>query len=539
MDGLKRTRLIEPDTRRLAPQAVKRAVDYMRGNIAENIALADLASACDVSERTLLSQFHRFLGISPMAYLHRVRLNTARAELTEGRSDVAISDIAGRCGLSHLGRFATEYRRLFGETPSATRRRVRARADRVMANNRASSSAKHSPPALARREKPSLLLLPLRTETLRESGEARDLTERLAATLSRMSIATVILAHPSSAYPVPARQPRNAGTQYCLLGRLTQRDERIRVIVRLVDVAGDRHVWGDSFDGSANDPYQLQDRVVDGVLCGVVSHITDVEIERVHEKDPDDLGARDLTLQALPLILNADAASAQRAAAILDRAVDMDPADAVATALLAFSQLQLVGYYGTEAQGTAFNAAVCLSQRAVLLDNSDPLVLIARAGIAEWLPESDETDALSVRALAMDPTSTWVWERRAYARFSRHEDSDRAVADFHRALQLRGPGIGRSSCLHGIACAHLIADRWEEADLWLRRALAENPAADWMHRTMSRLALRRGDKPGLARSVECMRRARPFLTVSFLADNYRVCEPGWLDALADAGMPLT
>ena len=47
------------------------------------------------------------------------------------------------------------------------------------------------------REKPSLLILPLRTETLQEGLEARDLTERLAATLSRMRVAPVSLAHPS------------------------------------------------------------------------------------------------------------------------------------------------------------------------------------------------------------------------------------------------------------------------------------------------------------------------------------------------------
>ena len=34
--------------------------------------------------------------------------------------------------------------------------------------------------------------------------------------------------------------------------------------------------------------FELQDRVVDGVLGGVVSHITDAEIERARDKDPKD-----------------------------------------------------------------------------------------------------------------------------------------------------------------------------------------------------------------------------------------------------------
>jgi hypothetical protein len=163
-----------------------------------------------------------------------------------------------------------------------------------------------------------------------------------------MRIASVALAHPlHRPISLNAPQSRNAGSQYCLLGRLSQRGERVRVIVRLIDIATDRHLWGDSFDGSANDLFELQDRVVDGVLGGVVSHITDAEIERARDKDPRDLGVRDLAMQALPLILNANAASVQKAIAILDRAITMDPAHAVGVALLAFSQIELANRCAT------------------------------------------------------------------------------------------------------------------------------------------------------------------------------------------------
>ncbi len=106
----------------------------MRANVAEQITLAGLASACGASERTLLKQFQRLVGLPPLAYLRRLRLNVARNELTRAENNDVISDIAMRCGFSHLGRFAAEYRRLFGETPSATRQRVRARvADDTLA----------------------------------------------------------------------------------------------------------------------------------------------------------------------------------------------------------------------------------------------------------------------------------------------------------------------------------------------------------------------------------------------------------------------
>ena len=556
MGGIKRAELIDPANQRIWPQHVKRALTYMRANMAERITLTGLASACGVPERTLLRQFQRFVGLAPLAYLRRLRLNTAKSELASAQNNDAISDIAMRCGFSHLGRFATEYRRLFGETPSTTRQRVRVRAaDSALAKNGAScfGDSPPSPLPAMEREKPSLLILPLRTETLQESLEARDLTERLAATLSRIRVAAVALARPSHPVSLSVSQPRNAGTQYCLRGRLTQRGERLRVIVRLVDVVADRHVWGDSFDGSVNDPFELQDRVVEAVLCGVVSHITDDEIGRASNKNPRDVGAYDLTLRALPLILNANAASAQKAVAILNHAVDIDPANSTALALLAYSQIELVGRYATTSPADALNAATRLSQRALLLDNNDPLALVASAGVAGSQGQSDEANSLLTRALAIDPTSAWAWERYAYSqlsflplgiRFEREAHiahtphADRVIADFRRALRLRGPRISRSNCFQGIALAHGMAGRWDEARFWMRKALAENPGGTWIHRCMSSIAFKVDDQAGVVHSVDHLCRAHPHLTVSWHADHISA-DPGWLEALAKAGMPLS
>jgi AraC-like DNA-binding protein len=100
------------------PQHVRRALSYLRANLAEKVTLADLAAACGISQRTLLTPFERFLGISPVAHLHRMRLIMARAELQQSDGSVPISEIASRCGLA------------FGELPSATRRRTVESADR-------------------------------------------------------------------------------------------------------------------------------------------------------------------------------------------------------------------------------------------------------------------------------------------------------------------------------------------------------------------------------------------------------------------------
>ena len=124
MDGIQRIRNVEPDGRHPLPLHVKHALEHLNGNLGEKVTLSALASACSVPERTLLRQFEQFVGDSPLAYLRRLRLNTARSELLRADGRDKISDIANRCGFSHLGRFAREYRQLFGESPSATRELV-------------------------------------------------------------------------------------------------------------------------------------------------------------------------------------------------------------------------------------------------------------------------------------------------------------------------------------------------------------------------------------------------------------------------------
>jgi tetratricopeptide (TPR) repeat protein len=63
--------------------------------------------------------------MTPLGWLRQARLRHARRELERGSTDATVTRIALGSGFNQLGRFATEYRALFGEAPSATLRRSR------------------------------------------------------------------------------------------------------------------------------------------------------------------------------------------------------------------------------------------------------------------------------------------------------------------------------------------------------------------------------------------------------------------------------
>ncbi|PDV87450.1 AraC family transcriptional regulator [Rhizobium sp. H4] len=105
-----------------APRHVKWAIDFMHAHIAEPISLSEIATAARVSIRTLQQGFRQFRNTTPIAYLHEIRMVAARRDLLESGAKQAVADIALRWGFTHLGRFAAEYRKRFGELPSQTLR---------------------------------------------------------------------------------------------------------------------------------------------------------------------------------------------------------------------------------------------------------------------------------------------------------------------------------------------------------------------------------------------------------------------------------
>ena len=372
MDGsdLARRSVAEPPL----PRYLNHAVRYLRDNLECKIVLSELARAAGVSKRTLQKQFVQVLGMSPLGYLRRLRLIAARQEILQANS-ASIADIAMRFGYSHFGRFATDYRRCFGETPSATYRL--ACAQRRLSTMRQEAVLASRPGY----DKPSLLIVPFRTETLAERAMADALVEHVAATLSRTQAATVLLGVVGHARTL-SHDRRSAGADYCLVGRLTLCGERTRVTVRFIDVAADRHVWGDSFDSLAREPFVMQDRVAEGVLCGVVPALTQAEVERLNDRPHDTLTARQITLRAMPLAFAQDCVSLRRLLQVTEEALGKDPGDALSVAMAGLAHAYIANYLGTTAPAAERQAALRLSDQAVILDDRDPLVVSARAAVA-------------------------------------------------------------------------------------------------------------------------------------------------------------
>ncbi len=80
-----------------------------------------VARRLDVSTRTLEYSFQEVLDTTPAAYIKIVRLHEARRAIRRAAPQETVTNIAATWGFWHFGRFASDYRKLFGELPSETR----------------------------------------------------------------------------------------------------------------------------------------------------------------------------------------------------------------------------------------------------------------------------------------------------------------------------------------------------------------------------------------------------------------------------------
>lgn len=110
-----------------APWQVRAAEEFIRANAAKSLSLGDIASVAGVSARTLQYSFQRHRRMRPMYFLRQVRLEHVHDELLSAEMKTTVSEAATRWGFSHFGRFAADYAKRYGEAPSATLGRGRAK----------------------------------------------------------------------------------------------------------------------------------------------------------------------------------------------------------------------------------------------------------------------------------------------------------------------------------------------------------------------------------------------------------------------------
>ena len=122
------TNILEPTrsdrTRQAQSDIVKVAEEQAVSQAGARLNVTDLCKIAGVSERTLEYAFKEVTGLTPTAYLIRLRLHRVRqALLAAPPGSTTVSAEALRWGFWHFGEFSGAYKDCFDELPSDTLRR--------------------------------------------------------------------------------------------------------------------------------------------------------------------------------------------------------------------------------------------------------------------------------------------------------------------------------------------------------------------------------------------------------------------------------
>jgi adenylate cyclase len=402
-------------------------------------------------------------------------------------------------------------------------------------------------PPLDLPDKPSIAVLPFDNMSNDPDQEhfADGVVEAITAALSRIRAFFVIARNSAFAYkgrPTNVRDiGRELGVAYVLEGSVQRVGQRVRITAQLVETAGGMHLWADRFDGSLDDIFDLQDRITEAVAGALQPSIRLAEIERSRRKRPQDLGAYDYTMRAMPHCWLLERDAADRALELLEKALRIDPEYPLALALAGWCWAQRSVYNWADDSKAAQAEGLKLADRAASQSSDDPLILAVLGAVHTFARNYGVARVMLGRALVLDPNAAWALSRLGWLNVY-SDRPDEAKVHFEKAIRLSPLDPINFNNLVGLASAHQVAGDDAAAAALYIRALEERPNAVWVHRNLASALFGAGRLDEAKASLAKIMAAYPNYSIR----KYReamVFTPRMLDHMADQmrqlGLPET
>jgi adenylate cyclase len=355
------------------------------------------------------------------------------------------------------------------------------RAFRIVLDARPPEPRAEAKKAAAVSERPSLAVLPFQNQ----GGDAEaeffldSVAEDLITALAQARWFAVIARNTAFSYKgkgADSKQvSRELGVRYVVEGSLRKAGPRVRISCQLVEAASSQHLWAERFEGTLEDSFELQDRIVENVIGAVGPVLRSAEIERVGRKPAASPDTYELILRAmLPAFAEAPAEN-EAALGLLNEALAIDSRHAMANALAAWCHLQRHLLDWPAAQPNDRERAKRLARIAIDRGAEVPLAL-AMAGAVRAALTRDHPLALAAadRATMLCNNAALVLGFDALTRCI-CGDYDKAIAHAEKAMRLspREPLVYLAALPLAIAC--LMDGRHEQAVAQARKAIDGNP----------------------------------------------------------------
>jgi adenylate cyclase len=372
---------------------------------------------------------------------------------------------------------------------------------------------------LALPDKPSIVVLPFDNMSA-EPGQdylADGIVEAITAALSCIRSFFVIARSSAFTYKGRATNARDIGKElgvaYLLEGSVQKAGNRLRIIVQLIETEGGAHVWSSRFDGAVEDFFDLEDRITEQVAGALQPSIRIAEIERSRRKRPQDLGSYDYTMRAMPHVWALEKEESGKALELLEKALAIDPEFPLALSLAGWCHAQRSVYNWADDIAESQASARSLAERAAEMSGDDPVILAVLGAVHTFVRNYGTARVLLERAVTLDSNAAWAWSRLGWLE-NYADQPQKAIDNFERALRLSPIDPMNFNNYVGLGSAHEVAQEYDKAAAFYRRALEERPNAGWIYRNLASSLSGAGRVEEAKHAFAEMMRNYPDLTVA-------------------------
>ena len=225
---------------------------------------------------------------------------------------------------------------------------------------------------------------------------------------------------------------RQLGANLLVQGVLQAAGDKIRIIMKLEDVADSKRLWSREFNGVVGDLFTLEDQIYNQLVSGLDVNPTNDELASAGARPTDNVAAYDLYLRGRNAMRSHDVKSIQSALDYFDQAVKADPKFALAYTGVADASLRM---NSIKKDSLWTQKALAAAQQAEQLNDKLPEVHATLGSVYKVTGKYSEAIAELKRALSLAPNSDEAY-RRLGGTYLSSGNGPAAIEALQKAVQL-------------------------------------------------------------------------------------------------------
>jgi len=315
-------------------------------------------------------------------------------------------------------------------------------------------------------DKPSIAILPFTNMGGDPEQEyfCDGITDQIITTLSIIPRLFVVARNSTFTYKGKAvkiqKVAEELGVRYVLEGSVQRSEERIRILVQLIDATTGHHLWSERYDRDLEDLFALQDEIAMEIMTTLQVKLTEGEYARVLAGGTSNLQAMESFWRAEERFFRFSKEDNAEARRWVEKAIELDPNFAGAWALKGYIHMTDVAFGFGKSPAQSIKRAEECAQKAIAVDDSNAKAYSLLNRVRGMQRNFDQAIEYGEKAVALNPNDPHMLVAFSITMHSsgRFEES---IALIKKAMRLSP--YYPAFYLQFLAQSYVLTERYEKA----------------------------------------------------------------------------